>query len=243
MGKAGAVRFAAEGASVAIVDVNEENAQAVVEAIRSAGGAAIALCGDLTNDEFSASIVDQTVSAFGSLDFVWNHAGNPGPASIEDIDLSVFDEALDLNLKSGLVTTSAAISHLRKRGGGSLLFTSSVSGLLGSPRSPVYGMVKFGTLGFVRSLAKRYAHENIRVNAICPGGVETPMLKDFIVRADDWERKKLDPVQLYKDALKYYPMGRPARPEEIANAALFLISDEASYISGAALPVDGAFAA
>lgn len=243
MGKAGALRFAAEGASITVVDANEENAQAVVDAIRSADGKAMALCGDLKDDAFSASIVDKTATTFGGLDFVWNHLGNPGPASIEGIDLSLFDEAIDLNLRSGLVTTSVAIPHFRKRGGGSLLFTSSVSGLLGSPRSPVYGMVKFGTLGFVRSLAKRYAHENIRVNAVCPGGVETPMLKDFIVRPDDWERKKLDPGQLYQDALKVYPMGRPARPEEVANAALFLISDEASYISGAALPVDGAFAA
>lgn len=243
MGRAGAIRFAAEGAAVTVVDINSDNARRVVDEIRAARGTAICICGDLTDDAFARSLVEETVSAFGGLDFVWNHAGSPGPAAIEDIEMQLFDHAIDLNLRSPLIVTSAAIPHIRARGGGNVLFTASVSSLVGSPRSPVYGMMKFGTLGFVRSLAKRYASQGIRVNAICPGGVETPMLKEFMVRADDWERKKLDPEQLYKDALKVYPMGRPARPEEVANAALFLVSDEASYVSGASLTVDGAFAA
>ena len=204
---------------------------------------AIGLVGDLTDEGFSKSIVSSTVDAFGKLNFVWNHVGHPGPSVIEGLQKADLDLALDLNLRSGLLTTEAAIPELRKHPGGSILFTSSVSGLHGSSFSPIYSMVKFGVVGLVRALAKRLAKDGIRVNAVCPGSVDTPMLRVFVARPDQVRTQNGDPEKLIAEHVSKSPMGRSAQPEEIASAALFLISDEASYVSGAALPVDGASSA
>ena len=239
MGRAGALGFAREGASVAVVDVDEAGANAVVREITAAGGKAIALAGDLRQDGFAREIVRRTTREFGALDFVWNHVGHPGPAAIEGIDWRDYELAMDLNLRTVLVTTEAAIPELRARGGGSLLYTASTSGLVGSQFSPVYNIAKFGVVGLVHGLAKRYARERIRVNAVCPGPTDTPMLRVFVARPDSQMPPGETPESLVAKRGGQVPMGRPARPEEIANAALFLISDEASYITGVALPVDG----
>ena len=239
MGRAGAIRFAAEGASVAVVDLDKEATDAVVRQIVAAGGKAIGLSGDLTSDAFARDIVHQTVRAFGGLDFVWNHVGSPGPASIEGLDWKDFDFTINLNVRSVLVTTEAALPQLRARGGGSILFTASTSGLQGSPYSPVYNIAKFGIVGLVKGLAKRYGHENIRVNAVCPGPTDTPMLRVFVARPDS----QLPPGETAESLVVkrggLNPMRRTGQPEEVANAALFLLSDEASYVNGVALAVDG----
>jgi NAD(P)-dependent dehydrogenase (short-subunit alcohol dehydrogenase family) len=240
MGRAGALRFAREGAAVAVIDLDRNGAETVAGQITAAGGKAIALAGDLMQDDFARAIVRQTANAFGGLDFVWNHVGHPGPASVEGIDMADFDVAIGLNLRSVLVTTEAAIPEMRARGGGALLYTASTSGLVGSAFSPVYSMAKFGVVGFVRSLAKRLAPEKIRANAICPGPIDTPMLRVFVARPDQQRTAGMDREQLVQQRGRQNPMGRTGRPEEIANAALFLVSDEASFVSGAALPVDGA---
>jgi NAD(P)-dependent dehydrogenase (short-subunit alcohol dehydrogenase family) len=239
MGRAGALRFAREGASVAVVDLDEAGANQVVGEIAAAGGKAIAMAGDLRQDDFARSIVRHTANAFGGLDFVWNHVGHPGPAAVEGIDWRDFELAMDLNLRTVLVTTEAAIPELRARGGGALLYTASTSGLTGSQFSPVYNIAKFGVVGLVHGLAKRYAREGIRVNAVCPGPTDTPMLRVFVARPDSQLPPGETPETLVVKRGSQVPMGRPARPEEIAQAALFLVSDEASYITGVALPVDG----
>lgn len=241
MGRAGALRFAREGAAVGVVDIDQAGVEAVVSEITAAGGRALGLVGDLRTDDFARDIVRRTARAFGGLDFAWNHVGHPGPASIEGIDMADFELAIDLNLRTVLVTTEAAIPEMRARGGGALLFTASTSGLVGSQFSPVYSMAKFGVVGFVRALAKRLAPDNIRVNAVCPGPIDTPMLRVFVARPDQQQA----PGEADKEALivrrsQQIPMRRTGKPEEIANAALFLLSDEASFVSGAALPVDGA---
>lgn len=239
MGRAGAIRFAQEGAAVGVVDIDEDGANEVTEAIRAAGGRAIALVGDLSDDGFSREIVEKTAAEYGGLDFAWCHAGHPGPASVEDMDMDLWDLAVDLNLRTAVQTTAAALPHMRKRGGGSLLYTSSTSGLRGSLHSPAYSAMKFGIVGWARSLATRLAPENIRANLVCPGGVDTPMLRTFLARPDS--KNAGDVVEdLVVARGKSAPLGRTGRPEEVANAALFLISDEASYVSGVALPVDGA---
>src|SRR5580765_7472750 len=137
MGRAGALRFAAEGAQVAVVDVDASGVQRVVSEIAAAGGTAHGIVADLTKDEDSRRIV-------------WDHVGHPGPAAVEGIDMGAFDLAIDLNLRTVLLTTEAAIPEMRRRGGGSLLFTASTSGLQGSAYSPVYSMCKFGVVGFVK---------------------------------------------------------------------------------------------
>jgi len=239
MGRAGAQRFAREGAAVAVVDLDGDKAEAVAQEIKQEGGKAIALVGDLRRDDFAREIVQHTVQAFGGLDFVWNHVGHPGPAAVEGVDMGEFERAIDLNIRTVLVTTDAAIPELRRRGGGALLYTASTSGIQGSVYSPIYSAVKFGVVGFVRALAKRHAREKIRVNAICPGTVDTPMLRVFVARPDSAGPAPNDIEALVQQRGGLNPIGRPAQPEEIANAALFLISDEASFVTGVALPVDG----
>ena len=233
MGRAGALRFAREGAAVGVADIDQAGVEAVVREITSSGGRALALVGDLRTDDFARDIVKRTANAFGGIDFVWNHVGHPGPAAIEGIEMADFELAMDLNLRTVLVTTEAAIPEMRVRGGGALLFTASTSGLVGSQFSPVYSMVKFGVVGFVRALAKRLAPDKIRVNAICPGPIDTPMLRVFVARPDQQQA----PGEEDKEALivrrsQQVPMRRTGKPEEIANAALFLLSDEASFVSG-----------
>jgi len=239
MGRAGALRFAKEGATVALVDVDRVKLDAVVKEITDAGGHAIGISGDLRDPEFSRGIVADAVKAFGGLDFVWNHVGHPGPSAVEGLGMAELDLAFDLNLRTVMATTDAAIGALRARGGGALLFTSSTSGMQGSVFSPVYSAMKFGVVGYVRALAKRYAKEGIRANVVSPGSVDTPMLRVFVARPDQESTRQVDVEDLVRQRGAVNPMGRPARPEEIANAALFLLSDEASFITGAVLPVDG----
>lgn len=237
MGRAGAVRLAREGAGVAVVDRSAADAHAVAEEIQAAGGAALALVGDLRDDGFAREIVERTAAHFGALDFLWNHVGHPGPALFEGVEMADYELAMDLNVRTVLVSTAEALPHMRRRGGGSVLFTSSVAGIMGSQFSPVYSAAKFAVVGLARALAKRHAKENIRFNAICPGTVDTPMLRTFLARPDSGV--KTDPEELVKQRGTANPIGRPAQPHEIANAALFLLSKEASFVTGAVLPVDG----
>jgi NAD(P)-dependent dehydrogenase (short-subunit alcohol dehydrogenase family) len=244
MGRAGALLFAREGAAVGVVDIDAAGVAAVVADIAAAGGRALPLVADLTRDEDARGIVSKTARAFGGLDFVWNHVGHPGPAAVEGIDMRDFDLALTLNLRTVLLTTEVAVPELRARGGGALLYTASTSGLVGSPFSPVYSAVKHGVVGFVRAMAKRYGRERIRCNAVCPGPIDTPMLRVFVARPDQQRPDQqgtgsADKEELVRRRGGQNPLGRPGRPEEVANAALFLLSDEASFITGATLAVDG----
>jgi NAD(P)-dependent dehydrogenase (short-subunit alcohol dehydrogenase family) len=225
IGRAGALRFAREGAALGVVDIDSDRAHAVVQEIRDAGGQAIGLAGDLTDDSFARAIVPRTIEAFGGLDFLWNHAGGIGPKDIENVDLSELDHVINLSLRAGILATEAAMPVLKARRG-NVLFTSSTSGLHGSGISFAYSMTKFGIIGMVRALAKRYAAEGVRFNAICPGPVETAMT--IANRASSgWAGS----------------FTRYGQPEEIAAGALFLVSDEASFVTGIALPVDGGYTA
>jgi NAD(P)-dependent dehydrogenase (short-subunit alcohol dehydrogenase family) len=239
MGRAGAIRFAKEGAAVAVVDIDEAGLKAVVAEIEAAGGKAFAIPADLTKDADSARIVREAANALGGLDFAWNHVGHPGPASVEGIDMADYDLAMTLNLRTILISTEAQLPELRARGGGALLYTASTSGLMGSPFSPIYSAAKHGVVGFVKAMAKRYGNENIRVNALCPGATDTPMLRVFVARPDQQSTQGMDREELVIARGGQNALGRPAQPDEIANAALFLLSDEASFITGAALAVDG----
>ena len=239
MGRAGALRFAREGAAVGVVEITKL-VEAVVGEITAAGGRALGLVGDLRDDEFARTIVRRTASAFGGLDFVWNHVGHPGPASVEGLDMADFDIAIGLNLRTVLLTTEAAIPDLRARGGGALLYTASTSGLSARPSARSIRWPNSALSALSARSPKRLAPEKIRVNAICPGPIDTPMLRVFVARPDQQRTAGEDKEALVQMRGRQNPMGRTGKPEEIANAALFLISDEASFVSGAALPVDGA---
>lgn len=239
MGRAGVQRFAREGAAVAVVDIDAGRVAVSVEEIKAAGGRALGLVGDLTQDEFSREIVRRTVAEFGGVDFAWMHAGYPGPSAVEGVDWKDYDKLMSLNLRSALMSTEALIPELRKRGGGSLVYTSSIAGLEGSMMSPLYSAAKFGIVGYARSLAKRLAPDKIRVNVVCPGAVDTEMLRSFVSRPDQEQTKGIDPEVLIEKFRAMIPLARPAQPSEIAAAALFFLSDDASYVTGTAMPVDG----
>jgi NAD(P)-dependent dehydrogenase (short-subunit alcohol dehydrogenase family) len=239
MGRAGALLFAREGARVAAADIDGAGVAAVAREITDAGGRAIAITADLAKDEDARRVVHETVDAFGGLDIVWNHVGHPGPGRVEGVEMADYELAMDLNIRSVLVTTAEALPALRARGGGSVLFTASIAGLAGSPFSPIYSAAKYGVVGFMQSMACRYAAENIRMNAVCPAPIDTPMLNVFMQRPDTQTNRE-ENLQRLKQAI---PMGRVGRPEEVAAAALFLCSDDASYITGVALPVDGGYVA
>jgi len=239
MGRAGAIRFAQEGAAVAVVDLDEAKARDVAATITAAGGQAFALAGNLLDEDFARGLVHETVRRFGKLDFLWAHAGHPSVSRVEGLDLKEFDVAMNLNVRAAFASVIEAIPHMRERGGGSVLFTSSTSGVIGSPFSPIYSIAKWGVIGLARSLAKRYGPDSIRFNVVCPGTTDTPMLDVLVSRPDEDDTKGKDLGELKRIRSSGNPMGRAARPEEVANVALFLLSDEASYVNGASLLVDG----
>lgn len=239
IGRAAAVLFAREGAAVAIADIDKGRIGDTVNEIVKTGGRAHGIPCDLTREDDSKKVVREAVSAFGGLDILWNNVGHPGPGRVEGVDLDDVDLALSLNLRTVLITTAEAIPALRKRGGGSILFTSSIAGIYGSPFSPVYSAAKFGVTGLTKSLSIRLAPDNIRVNCVCPAPIDTPMLDIFMGRPDV-ESNKAENLARMKQVI---PLGRVGTPMEVAQAGLFLASDDASYITGVALPVDGGYTA
>lgn len=235
IGRAACLVFAREGASVVAVDVAEGPLAETVDAIAAAGGNAHGLSADLSAPGECRRVVDEATALLGGLDILWNHVGSPAPTEFEDLDMSEYDLAMSLNLTSCIVMAGEAVPHLRARGGGAILFTASTSGLVGSPRSPVYSAGKFGVVGLAKSLAIRYGPDGIRVNALCPGLTDTPMAFSFT--APDGRQETSERVAEATRA--GIPLRRIAKPMDVAHAALFLASDEASYITGVALPIDG----
>jgi NAD(P)-dependent dehydrogenase (short-subunit alcohol dehydrogenase family) len=224
---------------VAVADIDRGRIKDTVDEIVAGGGRAHGIACDLTREADSRRIVRETIEAFGGLDILWNNVGHPGPGRVEGILMDDYDMAMALNVRSGLVTTTEAIPAMRARGGGSILFTSSIAGIYGSPFSPVYSAAKFGVTGLTKSLSLRLAADNIRVNCVCPAPIDTPMLDIFMGRPDVQSDKRENLARM-KQAI---PLGRVGTPQEVAQAALFLASDDASYITGVSLPVDGGYTA
>jgi NAD(P)-dependent dehydrogenase (short-subunit alcohol dehydrogenase family) len=239
MGRAGALLFAREGAKVAIIDLNEDAAKAVAAEINAAGGTAFAIRADLSNAQECRGSVAEAAEKLGGIDIFWAHAGIPGTDVVEDVDLAEFEFAMSVNVRSCYLTVGEAVKHVRKRGGGSVILTASIAGLVGSLLSPLYSAGKFGVVGLGKSLSLRYGPEQIRVNVICPGPVDTPMLPGFMSRSGDAAAV----AETQQKFVNMIPLARVAQPEDIANTALFLASDESAYITGVAIPVDGGFTA
>jgi NAD(P)-dependent dehydrogenase (short-subunit alcohol dehydrogenase family) len=238
MGRAAAIRFAEEGAHVLVADIDEEAAAQTVKLLEVAGGSGEALVIDVADKTSIDRAVAEVSERIGVLHVLFNHAGIPGPPSVE-VTEEAWQRIVDVNMKGGFFLTAACLPLLRKaEGRASIIFTASTAGLAGSTSSPLYSLTKGGVVMLAKALALQLASESIRVNSICPGPVLTPMLPEFFERergsnADDLVARLASGV----------PMGRAARPEEIANAALFLACDESSYVTGVALPVDGGYLA
>jgi NAD(P)-dependent dehydrogenase (short-subunit alcohol dehydrogenase family) len=238
MGRAGARRFAGEGAHVIVTDVNADAAKETVALIEAAGGSAEAHELDVSKIDEITSVVDAVDRTHGVLHVVYNHAGIPGAAGL-DMTEAQFDLATDINLKGAFFVASRTVPLLERAAGkGSMIFTASVSGLVGSPLSPLYSLTKGGIVLLMKSLALQLAPKGIRVNAICPGPINTPMFPAFFGRDPD-----ADVSDLVKGFMTGIPLGRQGQPEEIADAALWLACDESSFVTGVPLPVDGGYLA
>jgi NAD(P)-dependent dehydrogenase (short-subunit alcohol dehydrogenase family) len=239
MGRAGALRFAEEGANVIATDLRLEAVEETAELGAGAAGVITPKPLDVTDLAALRATIEEIGRKHGVLHVLYNHAGSPGPAGL-DVTEEEWDRTVDVNAKSAFFATSYARELLgRAEGKASVLFTSSASGLVASPGSPVYNAVKGGIVVMMKGLAVALAPEGIRCNAICPGAVRTPMLSKFLDRAD----AGLSEEEMEGFVTATHPMGRSATPEEIANVALFLACDESSFVTGVALPVDGGYTA
>jgi NAD(P)-dependent dehydrogenase (short-subunit alcohol dehydrogenase family) len=235
MGKVAASLFAREGARVVVADVTEEAGEAAVGEIDSAGGQAAFVHADVSNAESVQAMVGFALERFGSLDVLYNNAGNfPGDDdSVTNTDETVWDRVMDINLKGVFLGCKYGIPAMLETGGGSIVNVASFVALVGAATPQIaYTTSKGGVLAMTREIAVEFARRGIRANALCPGPIETPLLQELLADPARRERR-----------LVHIPLGRFGRAEEIANAALFLASDESSFMTGAALVVDGGITA
>lgn len=237
MGRAGVELFLREGARVAAVDVNEAALAALASDMAAAGYSIETVAADLSTADGARGSIATAAERLGGIDVLWAHAGTPGPAGIEDLDLDAYRLAMALNVDSAVLAAGEVARHMRPRGGGAIVFTASISGLVGSRFSPIYSAGKFAVVGLTKSLAQTYASDNIRVNVVCPGLTDTPMLMGFMSRSGDAAQAAANQEKF----LASVPLRRLCRPDEIAKAALWLASDDAAYVTGIELPVDGGF--
>ena len=227
IGRASALMFAASGASVVVSDLQDEKGQETVDLITAAGGTAIFQHCDVSDEAQVKQLVATAVTNFGGLDFAHNNAGvnRPGSNEWQTADWSL---SLNVNLSAVMYCMREEIAAMQERGGGAIVNTASVNGLVGNPSQPGYVASKHGVVGLSRSAALRFAKEGIRVNAVCPGVVDTPMVE------------AISSIPQYREAIeKMTPMGRMAQPEEIAGAVLWLCSDQSSFVTGHPLVIDG----
>lgn len=228
MGRATAMQFAEQGAAVTVVDVDEAAAQATVDRITEAGGDAISVVADVSDADDVEAFVERTVDEFGSLDVLHNNAGIPQRSTpVEDVAESTWDDVVDVNLKSAFLGAKYATPHLRESSG-VVLNTASTAGIRPRKGLSAYAASKGGMITLTKALAYELAEDGVRVNAICPVATDTDMLENFTS-----DGLSIDGMA---DTI---PLGRLAEPEDIADAATFLASDEAAMITGTALEVDG----
>lgn len=236
MGRAAAIRFAHEGARVGLIDINGGAVDEVLSLITASGGEALPLIADVADENQVASAVDQAVAHWGGLDIVVANAGIElvgEDARAHELAKEVWDRTIAVNLTGVFLTCKHGIRALLASGGGSVVCTASPTGLYGSAAGySAYSASKAGVYGLTRVMANDYARLGIRVNAVIPGFTDTPMTKYFM--ENDEERESL---------LRTIPLGRPGKAEEVAAVMVFLASDEASYVTGAAWASDGGMTA
>ncbi len=240
IGRATSLAFAQEGAAVAIADVNADAGKAAVDAIQATGGRGLFVRADVAQGAECRRVVQETVAAFGGVDVLFNNVGIQPVDSylnVEETPEGVWDRIIDVNLKSYFLMAKYAIPEIRKRGGGAIINTASVQGLQSMKGVPPYAASKGGVLSLTRQMAVEYARENIRVLAVCPGTIDTEM-----VRAS----AAMEPGGVAAALSRYgesHPIGRIGTGTDIANAVLFLASDKASFMTGEYVCVDGGYMA
>lgn len=236
IGRAAALLFASEGARLALVDINEESGEAAAEEVRLQGGEAIYVKTDLTHSAQVKKMADTVVEKYGRIDVLYNNAGINHFGKVTDADEAAWDRVMAVNAKSVFLTCKFVIPIMAKQKKGVIINTGSAASLVGLANLSAYTASKGAVLQLTRNMALDYAKDGIRVNAICPGVTATEMTEQVIYDDPDPKaaRERFDRV---------IPRGSMAAPIEIANAALFLASDESSYITGAAIPVDGGYTA
>lgn len=226
LGTALAQEFAAEGARVLGCDVNDAAGAAVME------GIGLYRHADVSKEAEVTALVDEAVERFGRLDVMVNNAAIQVEQTLAETTEEQLDRVLAVNLKGPFFGCKHAIRVMLESGGGAIVNVSSVAALAGDPLLAAYGATKGGVLALTKSAAVTYGRDKIRVNAVCPGDIQTPLVEAYFAAAKD-------PAALRAQALGEYPLGRFAEPREVARAVLFLSSDDASFITGEALVVDG----
>jgi NAD(P)-dependent dehydrogenase (short-subunit alcohol dehydrogenase family) len=232
IGRATAILFAKEGAAIAIADTNIKMGKSTQMEIESLGGRAIFVPCDVTQSSDCHQVVEKTVSTYGGLDILFNNAGIVSRTNLLTITEAEWDRVMAVNVKSVYLMSKYAIPHIKKRGGGVIVNTSSGWGLKGGKNAVSYCASKGAVTNMTRAMAIDHGAQNIRVNAVCPGDTDTPMLRN---EAKQLGRSETD----FMIEAGERPLGRYAQPIEIAQAVLYLASDEASYVTGTTLVVDG----
>lgn len=234
IGRAAALSFARRGANVIVADLDVKNGEETAHQIKETGGEAIFVKTDVSQETEVKALIEKAVETFGRLDCAFNNAGvHKVFVSTVDFEEADWDEMINVNLKSVWLCMKYEIPQMLKQGKGAIVNTSSVAGLIAAPSNPAYPASKHGVVGLTKSAAIEFARKGIRINCICPGPVRTGMHDSLVAVAPEI-------VEMMNTKV---PMGRIAEPEEAAAPAVWLCSDEASYITGHALPVDGGLVA
>lgn len=236
IGKAIAERLAEEGGKVICVDLNEETARKTATEIQTQGGIAQPFTANVADPKQVEAFIQRCVEQYGQIDVLVNNAGVNIPGVFHEVTDAVIDRTLDVNVKGTMYGCRAAIPHMLKTGGGSIVNISSVNGLVSEPFLAVYSASKGAVVMLTRGVALDYAKQGIRCNAICPGWVDTPI--------NYAHAEMLGGLQKVYDSIgSFQPIGRPGEPREIAHLALFLASDEASFLTGSIIAADGGMTA
>jgi len=235
IGRATAVAFAREGAKVVVSGRRETEGNQTVALIRKAGGDATFVKTDVASEADVAALVAKTLSTYGRLDAAFNNAGVEGrPGPIHEQTVENYHHTMNANVLGVVLSLKHEIAAMLKHGGGAIVNNSSVAGLIGFPGVAIYAASKHAVLGLTKSTALEYATQGIRINAVSPGGIETPMFDRFAGGAGTEARAQIAAM---------HPIGRAGQPEEIAEAVLWLCSDKASFVTGQSLAVDGGWTA
>jgi NAD(P)-dependent dehydrogenase (short-subunit alcohol dehydrogenase family) len=236
IGRASAVLFAREGAQVVVTDWRDDRSGPVLDEIGKVGAKGLFVQADVSRREDNERMIDACLDRFGKLDILFCNAGRFLPKLITESSDEEIGGIFGVNVMALIYASRYAIPHMERQGGGAILFDASIRGLGAQPGSPIYCSTKGAAVLLAKALALDYATKNIRVNALCPGIVDTPMLR--------WgASQEPDPEAAVERYSQEQPIGRLATPEECAYVALWLVSDEASFVTGVAMPVDGGLTA